>query len=220
MAECGAKTRSGTPCRMAAMPNGRCKLHGGKSLGGMAAPALKHGRYSKYLPERMLDHYHQAAEDATLLELRADIALVDTRLADVLRRVDTGESGKLWTRAAETFENFRGAGQNVEQARLALEQLGELLRRGQGDWAAWEEVSRLLEQRRRMVESERRYLVEQNQMISRDQAMLLIGALTTVIREHVTDRDTLTAISSDFNRLLNRGSSAPAIDGPHPDEEV
>jgi hypothetical protein len=32
--KCGARTRpSGTPCRNWAMPNGRCRLHGGKSTG-------------------------------------------------------------------------------------------------------------------------------------------------------------------------------------------
>src|SRR6266481_3595011 len=31
---CGARSkRTGKPCRGAAMPNGRCKLHGGKSTG-------------------------------------------------------------------------------------------------------------------------------------------------------------------------------------------
>ena len=51
---CGAKTRRGTPCRSAAMKNGRCRMHGGKSTGaktpeGIArirAARTKHGRYS------------------------------------------------------------------------------------------------------------------------------------------------------------------------------
>jgi len=31
---CGAKSkRTGKPCRQPAMPNGRCRLHGGKSTG-------------------------------------------------------------------------------------------------------------------------------------------------------------------------------------------
>ena len=45
---CGGRTRSGSPCRSPAMPNGRCRMHGGMSPG---APkdnknALKHGRYT------------------------------------------------------------------------------------------------------------------------------------------------------------------------------
>jgi hypothetical protein len=30
---CGARTRRGTVCQAAAMPNGRCRIHGGRSPG-------------------------------------------------------------------------------------------------------------------------------------------------------------------------------------------
>ena len=35
--ECRARTRSGQPCHAPAMPNGRCRMHGGKSPGGCCA---------------------------------------------------------------------------------------------------------------------------------------------------------------------------------------
>jgi hypothetical protein len=44
---CGAKTRVGGSCRQPAMPNGRCRLHGGKSLSGAAHGRFKHGFYTK-----------------------------------------------------------------------------------------------------------------------------------------------------------------------------
>lgn len=34
---CGARTRSASSCRQPAMPNGRCRLHGGKSTGPRTA---------------------------------------------------------------------------------------------------------------------------------------------------------------------------------------
>ncbi len=51
---CGARTRAGGVCRQPAMPNGRCRLHGGKSTGPRTAEGLRrsrtarlvHGRYS------------------------------------------------------------------------------------------------------------------------------------------------------------------------------
>jgi hypothetical protein len=47
---CGAKTRAGTPCkRLARQPQGRCRLHGGCSLRGMAHPNFKDGHRSKYV---------------------------------------------------------------------------------------------------------------------------------------------------------------------------
>jgi hypothetical protein len=51
---CGACTRSGGACRSPAMPNGRCRMHGGKSTGPRTVEGLermrraktKHGSYS------------------------------------------------------------------------------------------------------------------------------------------------------------------------------
>jgi hypothetical protein len=53
---CGARSkRTGKPCRAAAMPNGRCRLHGGKSTGPRTLEGLersrranwKHGHFSQ-----------------------------------------------------------------------------------------------------------------------------------------------------------------------------
>jgi hypothetical protein len=45
---CGARTRSGSRCRSAAMPNGRCRMHGGMSPGAPKGNknAFKHGHYT------------------------------------------------------------------------------------------------------------------------------------------------------------------------------
>ena len=46
---CGARTRGGGgPCQSPAMPNGRCRMHGGKSPGAPKGNrnAWKHGHYS------------------------------------------------------------------------------------------------------------------------------------------------------------------------------
>jgi uncharacterized protein YjcR len=47
--KCGVKTRKGAPCRSPAMPNGRCRMHGGKSTGAPKGNknAWKHGHYSE-----------------------------------------------------------------------------------------------------------------------------------------------------------------------------
>ncbi|MDU9398041.1 HGGxSTG domain-containing protein [Pseudomonas sp. zfem003] len=53
MAICGAKTRSGQPCQAQAMPNGRCRMHGGKAAETHKGNqnARKHGIYSDALAE-------------------------------------------------------------------------------------------------------------------------------------------------------------------------
>lgn len=44
---CGAKTRSGGKCQKYGMLNGRCRLHGGKSLAGKDHWNYKHGECTK-----------------------------------------------------------------------------------------------------------------------------------------------------------------------------
>ncbi|WP_279597082.1 HGGxSTG domain-containing protein [Methylobacterium sp. J-068] len=46
---CGARTRSGGSCNAPAMPNGRCRMHGGTSPGapkGSRNGMYRHGRYT------------------------------------------------------------------------------------------------------------------------------------------------------------------------------
>src|SRR5258708_4360916 len=46
---CGARSkRTGKPCRGAAMPNGRCKLHGGKSTGPRTMEGLERSRRANW----------------------------------------------------------------------------------------------------------------------------------------------------------------------------
>lgn len=71
---CGAKTRSGQPCKNKAMPNGRCRMHGGKSTGAPPAKlkknsnAKKHGLFAKYLPQETLDIVNEI-DNIDLLEI-------------------------------------------------------------------------------------------------------------------------------------------------------
>ena len=60
---CGAKARTtGCPCRAPAMPNGRCRMHGGKSTGPRTSAGLAnlakahttHGRYAQNGPDAEL----------------------------------------------------------------------------------------------------------------------------------------------------------------------
>ena len=55
---CGARTRRGSPCQSPAMPNGRCRMHGGTSPGAPKGNknAFKHGRYTAEATRPGLDN--------------------------------------------------------------------------------------------------------------------------------------------------------------------
>src|SRR5215813_3224426 len=44
---CGARTRAGCPCRQPAMPNGRCRLHGGLSTGPRTAEGRRRSQTAR-----------------------------------------------------------------------------------------------------------------------------------------------------------------------------
>lgn len=207
--QCTATSKaSGQQCRRSAVTGYRvCQVHGagspykGRPGGGQWT---KEGRYSKYLPARLAGRYQEAKADTELLALREEISLVDSRLADLLLRVDTHEAGHLWKELQRIHEEFKEATAkaDTESARRCLLEWGRIVQAGVSDYAAWNEVYNVLEQRRKLVESERKRLIEMQQVITAERAMLLIGALTDVIRTHVTDRNTMAAIVADVGKLI------------------
>jgi hypothetical protein len=207
MARCAHKSkRSGAQCKNEAGPGREdCHIHGGKTPRGLALPQTTHGRYSKHLPTRMAARYQEAQADPELLVLRDEIALLDSRLSDVLSRVDSGESGATWAEVGKTWEAFlaQRASGDVPKMREALEAHAAAIKQGRADYAAWAEIGQLLDRRARFVESERRRYVEMQQMVSVEQAMLFLGAVTDAIRRHVSDRDTLAALGRELELLAD-----------------
>ncbi|HEY9751298.1 MAG TPA: hypothetical protein V6C63_21620 [Allocoleopsis sp.] len=207
MAQCKARNKSGDRCGRGAVPGKNvCHIHGGKTPVGVSASRFKHGRYSKYIPGRLMERYSEAVSDTELLAMREDIGLLDARLSDVLQRVDTGESGAIWKELHEWSEELAIARKTNDKVAMAdaLNGLLDCIKRGKSDYQAWNEVKNLLDQRRKLVESERKRLVEMQQFVSSEQAMLLVTALIDSVRRNVTDKQTLSTISAEFARLTQR----------------
>lgn len=179
-------------------------MHGGKSLKGVASATFKTGRHSKYMPARLLERYNEAAQDPELLNLREDIALIDARLADILLRADDGEAGKLWNDARKSNDELQKAmaDKDWSRVRLAAANLDRLIGEGLTDHETWNEIRSLIDQRRRLVESEQKRLIAGQQMITSEQAMTLVAALVSTVKRHVTDRRILAAISADIAQIV------------------
>ncbi len=206
--------RTGEPCKQPAMVGKNvCRLHGGKSLSGPASGTWKTGRYSRFLPARMLADYKRALNDPDLLAMRADVALVEARLADLLKRVDSGESGALWGKLQATWLGLEKARKEADTANMAalMATLGSLINRGAADRETWGEVVFTLDQKRKLSESERKRLIDLQQMMTSEQAMALLAAVIDVVRTNVTDRTILAAISADIARLV-AGSSGGRVE--------
>lgn len=216
-AKCGAKKKGGGTCSQKPLQNGRCHYHGGKTPSGIASPQFKTGLHSKYLtaiPSRLSSDYQDIRHREDLLELSDEVALIDTRATDLLKRVEQDGNGApdvAWLLLQKTFDEYQKAvaegAAGVAKAHAALNELEEIIEKGVSDALAWREVYGLLEQRRKLVESERKRAVEQQEMLTSKEAMLLFNALLSVVNEHVTDRDTKARIQTGFIRLVGSNDS-------------
>lgn len=202
--------RTGNRCKANAV-NGRdvCYHHGGKSLQGSAVATFQTGRYSRYLPERLAERYEEAASDPELLSLREDVALLDTRLSQLIARADTGESAEAWKRVQKTLKDLQkaeagGKPERKKEARWALE---DAIEQGGTDIEVWTEIGFHLERRRKLTESERKRLIDAEQMVRADQAMSFVAALVASVRKHVEDPRVLAAISADISAIVHQDVS-------------
>lgn len=89
MNKCGAKTRNGTPCKRRPRENGRCALHGGKSLKGIDHPNYKHGLYVEYANADIREKIERF-KDADPFDLVEDLATQRALFATYLSKFVPG----------------------------------------------------------------------------------------------------------------------------------
>ena len=147
-----------------------CRKHGGKSPSGAESDTAKHLRYSK-APKRMQEGIAVALEDEKLLELRQEAALLQERANDLLSRVDSGESGHLWGATKKTWDKYLKALRREDEDDVAefRQYLNQLITMGDDDYSAWDDVYKVLDQKRRISESERKRMHDMELMIAANQ---------------------------------------------------
>jgi hypothetical protein len=198
--------REGRQClRIVSRGKRVCSVHGGSSKSGMASSQWKNGKFSRYLPKRLREKFDFIATDSKLLEQTEAIHIIDTRIADVLSRVDSGEAGAMWAKAREIYTDIQAAIQAEDSFRLnrSLIDLGPVLDRGAADYVAWGEIQELFRLRKQLIESERKRMLEMQLYLSVEQVANFYQALTLAVSQNVSDRDTLSRIQKSFELLTN-----------------
>lgn len=192
-----------------------CMMHGGKTPTGVALPQFKTGRYSKHLPSRLAGRYEQAISDPELLALRDDIGLLDTRIAQVVSALDTGESRESWVLLSSLWNDFEAGWKDMppDDMEKAVAQMGKVIRDGLSAGYVWSEIRGLLKERAQLVAGEQKRLVDMQQYVTSEQAMTFVGALMASVRRHVSDPRALAAIAGDLTRLAVRDGREHAVAG-------
>lgn len=188
--QCTAKSKqSGEQCKKHAMVGRNvCATHGGKTPRGIASPHFKTGRQSKYMPAWLRERYEAHLADPNLLSMADDVALLDARADELLEALATGNTADVWERLQETFAKFDTAlHTNPANAQRHLVDLRGIVQEGGRAAETWQELYVLLEQRRKIAESEHKRLVSMDQMVTAGEVMALMMQVMDVIVRVVSD---------------------------------
>jgi hypothetical protein len=85
--------------------------------------------------------------------------------------------------------------------RIDTGESGAPLVSGVQDYDAWAAIQELIEQRRKLVDTERKRLITLQQTITAERATLMLGVVVDIIAKHIKDRAVLSQIAVELQRL-------------------
>lgn len=212
---CGARKSDGTPCRNPGNGQGnRCKWHGGASNPpGPTHPSWKHGRASLLtgrLPERLRAAYDASVNDPEILSLREQIALVDARIVELVERLETGESEELMdlivTAVSDVSNELSRDDPNLIVAKDHMRRVTSLIRKRRRYESTWTHLARAMEQRRRLVDTERKLAEAKQTAVDAAELRVLVTRILQSIRDNVLPLDggrrAADAVADDVRRMI------------------
>ena len=135
----------------------------------------------KTIGRRHLSAFERALLDPDLVSLRQELALLDTRVSDLHRRFKAGESHERWLRAEHLLRELTAelAGEELNRARVAQLRvsLAELTHAARDEHAVWAATFELIELRRKLADTERKYEEQKHLLIPVTELLLLFDNL-------------------------------------------
>ena len=185
---CGAKNSSGYPCSQRCMANGRCRSHGGLSPSGP-----DHGRWVDGTSGRQRrifsgdawDHYERALQNPNYVDLRQNLAILDTMKTEALIDAQTGGGVALLAELGRAWD--------------ALREVGRLIAGGVSMAQGHEKALDIIERQRRTTETERKTMMDRERTITQVQGMSFASAYNALLREVVAGEPYEGEVLGRFN---------------------
>lgn len=192
------------------MKNGKCHRHGGKNPSGFQNAMFKTGRKSKNLPTHLGEIYNEMLNNEDMLSLRSEVALIDTRLTEVIDELNTETGLVLWKKLKLMKSAYERHVRTRHQARAQekLDEIFQIIETGADEFRKWNMILELIDHRRKTVESERKRLVENQEMMTAKEAMVMISAIHDVIKKNVDDPAVKRKIAHELAYLFDQPTAS------------
>ena len=182
-----------------------CNKHGGAPGVGRPMVTGKHSRVLKGL--NLKDEYEQLLGDPMLLHVTEEVALVDTRINQLLERLPDGFSPDIMLKAQAAYRDMRRGGAEGAKAMVAL---GELLNDGANETRGWLEIVGLVGERRKLVATQQSHIEKMNKYVQMAHVIVLCTKMAQVVARHVEDDRLQHIIADEFDRIAE-GLLGPAM---------
>jgi hypothetical protein len=158
----------------------------------------------KNIPDDLVETYRLAMTDPDRLSQHAELALVTARIDDLLATLNKSSSLEdipLIVKANNDLKKAWHLGDNslLEMAMYDLDQRINSVATQEG---AWGEIIRLVEMRRKLVDNERKYMVQLGQLVPLQDVIHLMQEIANVVVRYVTDDNAKRQILTQMELLL------------------
>ena len=171
------------------------------------------GASSSFPITRLASKYRQMQTDGRILSNRQAIDVVDTRIIQLLERVDVDDAPDrmkrlvdLWTEFTEAHDSGRTVEEAQTRARLAKE-----FEKAYHDYEAWNQMFEALDVRRKMVDSEIKILTQIKAIITAEDAYELSAKMLSAVMSVLDDDPKkMKQVQYEFARIIGESSDLTA----------
>lgn len=160
-----------------------------------------------HIGRRHLTALERALSDPKLTSLRQEIARIDLRLAELEQRKAEGECRGAWRRTGSialqlTKEHARPEPDN-ELITTLLTELTELTVAGANDYQTWAHIEAAIEQRRRLVDTERKYEELNQYLVPVTRLNLIFAELYATVAATLVDAELRRTFVNELRTRLD-----------------
>ena len=188
-------------------------------------------RWEGVLPPDLEEAFRRAHTDQTGDRIDNEIALIDSLIVSKLKEITIGSDQKNWNQAKLALRKCKrlvmGMGNDVKvgnsdivfkagiRAENALTEAIELIDNGAGEVDLIKEIRSLIEDKRKLVESQAKADNLRKRYIDRSEMLAIIYEVVLIVSEEVSDEATLIRVRD----RLKRGGIIDTIRRPLPESQ-
>lgn len=148
--------------------------------------------------------YRQMQEDGRILSNRDAINVIDSRILQLLDRVDHDDAPDRMKVLLGLWEQTMDAKTRRNDAEFyaCLSALDAEFGRAYHDYEGWRQIMEILDTRRKMVDSEVKVIKDMKAILTAEQAYNLVAKLLAAIIDVVKDPKALRQINYRFSRIV------------------